>query len=128
LTEAAVEGKVDILRGLKENVIIGRLIPAGTGFPHFKDERADMQDDTPSSSRFTARKPSAILEEIESMFGSPEISEETLGTLLLDEDEDLVGTHTTTISPPSGFDEDFEDEDDDFEDEYSTNEAGDIKE
>jgi len=32
LTEAAVEGKVDWLRGLKENVIIGRLIPAGTGF------------------------------------------------------------------------------------------------
>jgi DNA-directed RNA polymerase subunit beta' len=33
LTEAAVEGKKDWLRGLKENVIIGRLIPAGTGFP-----------------------------------------------------------------------------------------------
>jgi DNA-directed RNA polymerase subunit beta' len=32
LTEAAVEGKKDWLRGLKENVIIGRLIPAGTGF------------------------------------------------------------------------------------------------
>nr|WDA99985.1 RNA polymerase beta'' subunit [Cyanidium sp. THAL103] len=32
LTEAAIEGKMDWLRGLKENVIIGRLIPAGTGF------------------------------------------------------------------------------------------------
>ena len=32
LTEAAIEGKSDYLRGLKENVIIGRLIPAGTGF------------------------------------------------------------------------------------------------
>ena len=32
LTEAAIEGKADWLRGLKENVIIGRLIPAGTGF------------------------------------------------------------------------------------------------
>ena len=32
LTEAAVAGKVDKLRGLKENVIVGRLIPAGTGF------------------------------------------------------------------------------------------------
>ena len=31
LTEAAVEGKVDDLKGLKENVIVGRLIPAGTG-------------------------------------------------------------------------------------------------
>ena len=34
LTEAAVEGKKDLLRGLKENVIIGRLIPAGTGYHH----------------------------------------------------------------------------------------------
>ena len=33
LTEAAVSGKVDYLRGLKENVIMGRLIPAGTGLP-----------------------------------------------------------------------------------------------
>ena len=32
LTEAAISGKLDWLRGLKENVIIGRLIPAGTGF------------------------------------------------------------------------------------------------
>jgi DNA-directed RNA polymerase subunit beta' len=32
LTEAAASGKVDVLRGLKENVIMGRLIPAGTGF------------------------------------------------------------------------------------------------
>ena len=31
MTEAAVEGKVDTLQGLKENVIVGRLIPAGTG-------------------------------------------------------------------------------------------------
>ena len=32
LTDAAIQGKTDWLRGLKENVIIGRLIPAGTGF------------------------------------------------------------------------------------------------
>jgi DNA-directed RNA polymerase subunit beta' len=36
LTEAAIEGKSDWLRGLKENVIIGRLIPAGTGFGTFQ--------------------------------------------------------------------------------------------
>ena len=36
LTEAAIEGKKDWLNGLKENVIIGRLIPAGTGFNHIK--------------------------------------------------------------------------------------------
>ena len=38
LTEAAVTGKIDKLRGLKENVIIGKLIPAGTGFYNEKDE------------------------------------------------------------------------------------------
>ena len=36
LTEAAIEGKKDWLNGLKENVIIGRLIPAGTGFINIK--------------------------------------------------------------------------------------------
>ncbi|MBJ6765185.1 DNA-directed RNA polymerase subunit beta' [Myxococcaceae bacterium JPH2] len=36
LTEAAINGKVDYLRGLKENVIMGRLIPAGTGLPNYK--------------------------------------------------------------------------------------------
>ncbi|NEO01636.1 MAG: DNA-directed RNA polymerase subunit beta', partial [Moorea sp. SIO3I7] len=37
LTEAAIEGKSDWLRGLKENVIIGRLIPAGTGFNAYQE-------------------------------------------------------------------------------------------
>jgi len=36
LTEAAVSNKIDHLRGLKENVIMGRLIPAGTGFPYYR--------------------------------------------------------------------------------------------
>ena len=37
LTEAAINGKVDYLRGLKENVIVGRLIPAGTGFSRYRE-------------------------------------------------------------------------------------------
>jgi len=37
LTEAAISGKVDYLRGLKENVIMGRLIPAGTGMDFYKN-------------------------------------------------------------------------------------------
>ncbi len=37
LTEAAISGKIDYLRGLKENVIIGRLIPAGTGAKKYRD-------------------------------------------------------------------------------------------
>jgi DNA-directed RNA polymerase subunit beta' len=35
LTEASIQGKVDLLRGLKENVIMGRLIPAGTGYHRY---------------------------------------------------------------------------------------------
>jgi DNA-directed RNA polymerase subunit beta' len=37
LTEAAVAGKIDFLRGLKENVIMGRLIPAGTGLRQYRE-------------------------------------------------------------------------------------------
>ena len=39
LTEAAVTGKEDDLRGLKENVVVGRLIPAGTGYAYHQDRR-----------------------------------------------------------------------------------------
>ncbi|MFB0516932.1 MAG: DNA-directed RNA polymerase subunit beta', partial [Candidatus Neomarinimicrobiota bacterium] len=37
LTDAAVEGKTDYLRGLKENIVMGRLIPAGTGLTRFRE-------------------------------------------------------------------------------------------
>jgi DNA-directed RNA polymerase subunit beta' len=52
LAGAAIEGKVDFLRGLKENVIIGKLIPAGTGFPGeevvLHDERLDAAPPGPA--------------------------------------------------------------------------------
>ncbi|MBO5948062.1 DNA-directed RNA polymerase subunit beta'' [bacterium] len=76
LTEAAVEGKKDLLRGLKENVIIGRLIPAGTGFHHLSNasEEKDKEAQRRAAQKNTARKPSAILEEIEGMFGAPDFT------------------------------------------------------
>ena len=37
LTEASISGKIDYLRGLKENVIMGRLIPAGTGLDYYRN-------------------------------------------------------------------------------------------
>ena len=60
LTEAAVAGKRDELRGLKENVIVGRLIPAGTGFAYHKerakrrsvDEEISVAQATVSASSF----------------------------------------------------------------------------
>ncbi len=53
LTDAAIKGKVDYLRGLKENVIIGKLIPAGTGAKQYSDielilQKEFMEDDDAS--------------------------------------------------------------------------------
>jgi DNA-directed RNA polymerase subunit beta' len=54
LAGAAIEAKVDYLRGLKENVIIGKLIPAGTSFPGeeavLRDERLDEIEAMPVAS------------------------------------------------------------------------------
>ncbi len=50
LTDAAIEGRVDLLLGLKENVIMGHLIPAGTGLKYFKEilvTRKDMRETAP---------------------------------------------------------------------------------
>jgi DNA-directed RNA polymerase subunit beta' len=44
LTEAAINGATDYLRGLKENVILGRLIPAGTGFYTYQDSEIEHDD------------------------------------------------------------------------------------
>ena len=45
LTEAAIKGKIDPLVGLKENVIIGKLIPAGTGMMRYSSVKLDVEDD-----------------------------------------------------------------------------------
>ncbi len=44
LTEAAIQGKVDVLSGLKENVIMGRLIPAGTGLSKYSKVEFEMEE------------------------------------------------------------------------------------
>ncbi|MBI5455143.1 MAG: DNA-directed RNA polymerase subunit beta' [Deltaproteobacteria bacterium] len=63
LTGAAVEGKIDYLRGLKENVIMGRLIPAGSGFRKYINITANIPE-------LKAEEESGI---------APEIAEETIG-------------------------------------------------
>jgi DNA-directed RNA polymerase subunit beta' len=47
LTEASISGKVDFLRGLKENVTMGRLIPAGTGFEFYRNVRIPADEPPP---------------------------------------------------------------------------------
>jgi DNA-directed RNA polymerase subunit beta' len=49
LTEAAVHGKKDTLRGLKENVVVGRLIPAGTGLAYHKERKRKREVDLAAS-------------------------------------------------------------------------------
>ena len=46
LTDAAIKGKTDRLQGLKENVIIGKLIPAGTGMKRYKNVKVDYGENT----------------------------------------------------------------------------------
>jgi DNA-directed RNA polymerase subunit beta' len=50
LTEAAVSGKIDDLRGLKENVMVGRLIPAGTGYTYHQTRKAKRARTKPTES------------------------------------------------------------------------------
>ena len=69
LTEAAVAGKVDYLRGLKENVIMGRLIPAGTGLEHYRSIQLLTEmpapvpvEDLPEAAEFAAADEAAGLD------------------------------------------------------------------
>jgi len=94
LTEAAIEGKSDWLRGLKENVIIGRLIPAGTGFGGFEEElRAEagphpdiLEEEGASYRRVQNLRPDYTVE-----MPAPAVS-----AAVLDDpsDEDLVATRS----------------------------------
>ena len=57
LTDAAIKGKVDTLQGLKENVIIGKLIPAGTGAKQYRDVSYELQK------QFLTDEPMEVLED-----------------------------------------------------------------
>ena len=49
LTEAAINGKLDPLTGLKENVIMGRLVPAGTGIKSYNALEVEVHEPEPGS-------------------------------------------------------------------------------
>jgi len=74
LTEAAIMGKRDELRGLKENVIVGRLIPAGTGMAYHQARKAkDMMDE--AERRAIAESEAAELAAVTEGATAPEASE-----------------------------------------------------
>ncbi len=76
LTEAAISGKVDHLRGLKENVLMGRLIPAGTGLPGYRqlgiqiDGSEEELEPLPEASYVAASSPTVVGDEAPALLAS----------------------------------------------------------
>jgi DNA-directed RNA polymerase subunit beta' len=62
LTDAAIKGKVDHLIGLKENVIIGKLIPAGTGMKYYRNLKLDTDEQIEAAKAAKAAEQAALAE------------------------------------------------------------------
>ena len=75
LTEAAIKGKVDNLIGLKENVIIGKLIPAGTGMKRYHDVKLDVDAEFEAMTAAADADAEDILDEMEEDFEVSEMEE-----------------------------------------------------
>ncbi len=105
LTEAAINGKIDPLVGLKENVILGKLIPAGTGMKRYREVSLDT--DALFEEELKAKRESA---EEELRLQNEQNEKAALDMMADDEDEELEN---------ADFDEEFDDEelDEEFEDE-----------
>jgi DNA-directed RNA polymerase subunit beta' len=68
LTEAAVSGKIDHLRGLKENVIMGRLIPAGSGVETYSSRQIQVNGDEPKKTQQDFKIGPTSLESLQGLF------------------------------------------------------------
>ncbi|MBD2344257.1 DNA-directed RNA polymerase subunit beta'' [Anabaena subtropica] len=127
LTEAAIEGKSDWLRGLKENVIIGRLIPAGTGYNTY-DEPGALED-------YSTLETTSVLDETDDPLDmvlddrtaraynldTPGLGENGFNNRrsILDDDELIADEIHDLVEVEDEADDDYEDDDedeDDFED------------
>jgi DNA-directed RNA polymerase subunit beta' len=126
LTQAAIEGKSDWLRGLKENVIIGRLIPAGTGYNTYEEPGALDEYGTPEGS--------SVLDEVDDPLDMvlddrtarnynldiSSLGEGTFGARrgersILDEEDDLIADDMVNdlVADDDEYEDDI-DEDEDF--------------
>ena len=99
LTEAAVTGKRDYLRGLKENVVVGRLIPAGTGLAYHAErkERRNSDDlfDSRSTDELEAELQEALSQEVDPVSDAQPVSEaegDSQETVMAAPDSDEHGT------------------------------------
>jgi DNA-directed RNA polymerase subunit beta' len=123
LTEAAIEGKRDWLRGLKENVIIGRLIPAGTGYNAY-DQHLDWDDPELTVSNIIAYGDSREQDESNSLSMS-EVEDVIIDdqvARVLSPDDTLIGDDSEYEDTDSNYDDDLDDDsnyDDDLDDDDS---------
>ena len=94
LTEAAIKGKIDPLIGLKENVIIGKLIPAGTGMRRYRNTRLSTDNDLMGTIDFETDEDSElpVEEETEAILDIDEMdeTEETEEADVMEEDEEAL--------------------------------------
>ena len=87
LTEAAINGKVDHLIGLKENVIIGKLIPAGTGMKRYRSVKLDTDMELDDDDILLDDEEDILLEEEDTMEEAPEVFD-------IDDTEDVADTES----------------------------------
>jgi len=103
LTDAAVKGKRDNLVGLKENVIIGRLIPAGTGLPRYK--QVDVMDEDHE-----------VITTVRQFLEAP-VDHDEDEDMLIDDDLDLIAEATgETVEEPEAVEGEESDESEDDSD------------
>jgi DNA-directed RNA polymerase subunit beta' len=117
LTEAAIHGKVDHLRGLKENVIIGKLIPAGSGFHANRPQEAQLtplEMATLSAMRPEEEVEPATIEDVEELVSGGHLpaSSSTFpaGQLAGAEDEEEQAQLPSGVTPDADHDTEREDE------------------
>ncbi|MBD5482588.1 MAG: DNA-directed RNA polymerase subunit beta' [Lachnospiraceae bacterium] len=122
LTEAAIKGKVDPLIGLKENVIIGKLIPAGTGMKRYRDVRLSTDAKFAYNQRLMEQEVSFAdsNEEQTAAFDAEEPDEDFADEELLEEDEELMDDEELSV------DDDFADEELSVDDDYTLEAADDF--
>lgn len=114
LTDAAIKGKVDPLIGLKENVILGKLIPAGTGMKRYLSVKIDSEmDDTVigMEDEMALGGDYEGYDRVENAASWQDTGEEdTLGTSLGDNLEEIVINDESDFSDEASFEESFEED------------------
>ncbi|MCR5147478.1 MAG: DNA-directed RNA polymerase subunit beta' [Eubacterium sp.] len=97
LTDAAIKGKIDPLIGLKENVLIGKLIPAGTGMKRYRSVSLDTEylndiDDVYSEESYDDAEYDEIGNEEEAEAAEDQVSDDAADLTSVDADEEMVET------------------------------------